>query len=259
MAIRAWLVALLLSLWAVSTAAEDRAITIVYGANYPPFAWGDERNAQGIQRDFVQRVLGDRLGYRVVHEMYPWRRAQRMVQDGERDGFFTVPTPERATFTVASALPFYETQFVMHTARDNPKLALLRQVRSLQDLEALPELRHIHMQGSGWHEEALKRMKRVERVTDAAKVPRMLTEGRVDVYIEQAELLLPQARDVGVADRIVSLRDQPLRRMGWHLFIGKQSRHVGKMARIDEELARLKASGELERIRQEVFRLHGVE
>lgn len=250
---------LLLCACAASLAGEREAITIVYGAHYAPFAMGDEHLARGIQRDFVQRVLGDRLGLQVVHETYPWKRAQRMVQDGERDGFFTVPTEERAAYTVASAIPFYETHFVMHTARDNPQLARLRQVLTLDDLAALPELRHIHMHGSGWHEAALKGMKRVQPIVDATRVPQMLVQGRADLYIEQTEMLRYQARQLGVADRIVSLQETSLRKLGWHLFLSKSSRHVGKMAAINEELARLKASGELERIRKEVFALHGVE
>jgi polar amino acid transport system substrate-binding protein len=250
------LLALLLIGWAAK--AEPEPITIVYGDSYKPFAWGSGLDARGIQRDFVQRVLVERMGLRVVHEVLPWRRAQNYVRDGERDGFFTVPTEERAQYTSATAASFYETHFVMHTAKRNPQVMALRRVRTLQDLEGLPELRHIHMLGSGWHETALKFMPNVTQAVDAARIPSMLVRMRADLYIEQLEMFRFQAQEVGLLEEIVSFPDLPLRKVGWHLFFGKKSKHLHLLPRIDDELRQMQASGELQRLKVELFQRHGI-
>jgi polar amino acid transport system substrate-binding protein len=65
--------------------AED-TIMIVYGSQYKPFAWGgDDLVAYGIQRDFVEEILGKRMGLKVKHEAYPWQRCQVLVKDGQKD------------------------------------------------------------------------------------------------------------------------------------------------------------------------------
>ncbi len=247
----------LLTLALPAVAGTDE-ITIVYGEAYKPFAWGKGLEARGVQRDFVQRILVDKLGLKVRHEVLPWRRAQNYVRDGERDGFFTVPTDERATYTDATALPFYETAFVMHTARQSPHVEALRNVHAVQDLEALPELRHIHMLGSGWHEAALKNMRSVERAIDASRIPGMLVSQRADVYMEQLEMFRFQAEEQGLLGQIVSFPETPLRKVGWHLFIGKKSKHRDLLHRINEVLRQMQASGELDRLKREIFLSNGI-
>ena len=253
---KVWVVMLALALAAGRCAAEE--ITIVYGDAYKPFSWGSGFDAKGVQRDFVQRILVDKLGLQVRHEVLPWRRAQIYVRNGERDGFFTVSTQERLSYTEATTLPFYETSFVMHTARSNPRARTLQSVKSLQDLKALPELRHIHMLGSGWHEAALKGLPHVAQATDASRIPAMLAQQRADVYIEQAEMFRFQAEEQGLLGQIVSFSDAPMHRVSWHLFFGKNSPHRDLLPRINELLRKLKASGELDRIKREVFERNGI-
>jgi ABC-type amino acid transport substrate-binding protein len=242
----------------VTLRGAAQEITIVYGDAYKPFAWGVGLDAKGVQRDFVQRILVDKMGLKVKHEVLPRRRAQTYVRDGERDGFFTVPTDERASYTEATALPFYETNFVMHAARSNPRAAALRNVKSLQDLKAMREMRHIHMLGSGWHMEALQGLPQVEQATDASRIPAMLVNLRADVYIEQLEMFRFQAAEQGLSEQIISFPEVPLRRMGWHLFLGKKSPHRHLLPKINEVLRQMKATGELDRVKREIFERHGI-
>lgn len=100
-----------------STCIAQKTITIIYGSDYKPFAWGEEGVPLGVQRDFVEEILAVRLGINVIHETCPWARCQVLVEQGVKDGFFTVPTAQRATYTITSKLPFYETHFVMHSSK----------------------------------------------------------------------------------------------------------------------------------------------
>lgn len=239
-------------LFGFNSFAED-GITITYGADYKPFAWGEEGVPFGVQKDFVEEVLGKRLGIKVTHEACPWARCQDWVREGKKDGFFTVPTPDRATYTTASSLPFYETHFVMHTSKNNPNIEQLKTVKSIKDLEKMQNLNHIYMLASGWHINALKNMKIISTVTDASNIPMMLKLLRADVYIEQAEMFRYQAKKAGVLDDLLTLNEPSIRKLGWHLFIGEKSKNQYLLPKINEMLETLRASGELEKIKQEIF------
>lgn len=244
---------------AAKKTGRDDAIIITFGNGYKPFAWGEGTAVKGVQVDFVKEILQERLGLAVVAEGCPWKRCQRLVRRGKKDGFFTVPTKEREEYTQKSGVPFYETHFLMHVRVDNPLVEDLRRVRSLDDLEHMPRIRHIYMHGSGWHENALKKMKKITTVPDASVIPRMLVLDRADVYIEQDEMFWYQAKEQGVADKLLSIEEPVIRTVGWHLFISKESEHVSIMGKVDKTLEDLKASGELDEIKHELCLKYGIE
>ncbi len=254
------LTAVLLIISISSYCSDQDTITIVYGSQYKPFSWGGEDLvAHGIQRDFVEEILVKRMGLKVKHEAYPWKRCQLLVKSGEKDGFFTVPTKERKEYTIMCSIPFYKTRFVMHTGRNNPNIERLKTVTSISDLEKMPDLKHIHMRGSGWHIENLKRMKHVDEITDATKIPLLLKLLRYDVYIEQEEMFRYQAKELGVLQDIVTFEKPVMNVVGWHIFLGMNSRHRSIMPQINSMLLKMQESGELEKIKHEIFRKNGVE
>lgn len=119
-------------------------------------------------------------------------------------------------------------------------------------------LRHVHMLGSGWHEAALKDMRRVERVIDAARIPQMLAMQRADVYIEQLEMFRFQAQEQGLLNEVISFPEISMRKVGWHLFFSKKSKHRGLLPKIDEVRHQMKASGELEQVKRDIFQRNGI-
>ncbi|MDX1452570.1 MAG: transporter substrate-binding domain-containing protein [Oleiphilaceae bacterium] len=231
----------------------ETPLTITYGDSYIPFAWGSNDQVRGVQVDFVEEIIAKRLGVPVKHEGCPWKRCQLLVKDGKRDGFFTVPTQARSEYTRASELPFYKTRFLMHTAKNNPLREQLASIQSLKDLQPLTTIRHIHMLGSGWQENALKNMRRVQTIPDAAMIPYMLVKQRADLYVEQKEMFQYQAQMAGLENEVHTFESPVIRTLGWHLFIGHKSPHQPLMARIDTLLKALQESGELEALRKEIF------
>lgn len=236
----------------------DEPLSIAYGADYRPFAWEQDGKPVGVQKDFVDKILVEKMGLNVHHVSCPWKRCQKLVRDGAVDAFFTVPTPERAEYTIATEVAFYNTHFVMHTGKNNPFLEMLQTVKSISDLEALREIRHIHMLGSGWHERALRNMKRVSQINDGARIPLMLAYERADLYIEQLEMFRHQAKQLGVVDRLITIEEPSIRKLGWHLFIAKSSEYVSLVSMIDKELTFLKESGHLQKIKLELFAKYGI-
>jgi len=198
------------------------------------------------------------MGLKVSHHPCPWKRCQKMVELGLKDGFFTVPTPARANYTSKSIVPFYKTFFMMHTSKNNPNLEKLKAIRSIKELESMPDIRHVHMFGSGWHEKALRGMPTVMTVGDSSLIPNYLVRGRADVYIEQSELFRYQVKAKGISDKILTLKEHPIQELGWHIFIGKESKHRTLIPEINKVLMALKASGELDQIKLVLFEKYGI-
>ncbi len=236
----------------------EETLSVTYGADYKPFAWGDNTVAFGIQKQFVEEVLVKRLGINVIHEACPWARCQALVKAGQKDAFFTVPTIERADYTEKTTLPFYSTRFVMHTSKHNPHIDRLNQIKRLEDLEAMPEIRHIYMLGSGWHDQALKNMQDISRIRDATKIPLLLTLNRADLYIEQAEMFRYQTKELGLQDKLLTFESPVIETLNWHLFIGKKSSKLSLLSNINQALTEMEESGELETIKQSLFKQFGV-
>lgn len=238
--------------------ADETEIVIGFGEAYKPFAWNDHGLSAGIQADFVEEVLVNQLGIKIVRLACPWRRCQQLVQAGEIDGFFTVPTAEREAYTEKTAVPFYHTNFVMHTAKSNRNLPAFKSAQNLSDIEMLNYVVHVNMRGSGWHNQALRNVKHRTEVQDALMIPKMLVQGRADLYIEQAEMFRYQAKELGLLDDIITISEPVIYRMPWHLFLSKQSPHVTQLNKINQRLQELQQSGELENIRLRIFTKHGV-
>ncbi|WP_164084745.1 substrate-binding periplasmic protein [Alteromonas flava] len=244
---------LCLYLIALPNSVASQIITIAYGDAYKPFAYAGDREAEGIQVDFVEELLVTRLGLTVQHVSCPWKRCQRMVSEGTLDGFFTVPTSERESYTQESEIPFYTTDFVIHVAQKSPVIEQLRKVTFVPELLAMQELRHVFMRGSGWHEEMLKTAQNVTRVADASVIPMMLIQNRADLYIEQAEMFQFQAAQLGLDEQLLTLPRPIIQRVNWHLFISNKSSNITLLPRLNALLATLKESGELEQLQREIF------
>lgn len=228
-------------------------ITIVYGEGYAPFAFSENDNAVGIQKDFVEEILVKRLKLNVKHEICPWRRCQSLVKDGRRDGFFTVSTPERLKYTDKNTVPFYQTSFLLHTQKNNPFLESLKNIKSLKELKSIESLKHVHMLGSGWHEHNLKGFKNITTLKDTQDIPLFLSKGRADIYIEQDKVFKYQLAAQGLQNKLVTLNDPVIEKLGWHLFIGKHSKHRDIIQKVDTLLLSLRDSGELEKIKEKIF------
>lgn len=242
----------------VATVHAGQPLTVVYGDAYKPFAWERDGEIVGVQPDFVHAILVEEMGLNVVNEPCPWKRCQRQVKLGQRDAFFTVPTDERATYTVRTRRPFYTTRFVLHTGKDNPFIERLKSVSSIEELSSMKTLRHVYMLGSGWHETHLSGLARVKTAQNSSSIPLILARNWADVYVEQRELFRFQARAAGVEDELVSLDQNALRTLGWHLFIGETSEHADLIPKIDAVLRELADSGELERIKARIFARYGM-
>ncbi|MCP4023872.1 MAG: transporter substrate-binding domain-containing protein, partial [Desulfobacteraceae bacterium] len=86
-------------------AFAQKPIKIVYFENFAPFSWKENNQMHGILIDVLTEAIQERIKIGLLHEGYPWARAQSMVRTGKADAFVTVPTPERRAYTEISSEP----------------------------------------------------------------------------------------------------------------------------------------------------------
>jgi polar amino acid transport system substrate-binding protein len=230
----------------VSAFAEE-TIRFVYFNDYAPFGWQENGAMRGLYIDIVNEVFNNRLGIPVEHQGYPWKRAQKMVMDGVADGFCTVITPERLSFSDATQHSIIDVDFKMFVPANSSKLELLRQIFSISRLKGF---KLVDYAGSGWADEHLaKAGLDVYWLPRNEQIWRYLLAGRADLTVNNEWTTRYSLKKEGYQDQFVEL-PQPMapEPSSFHIFIGKKSSFLPLLNQVDESLKRMKADGTLQRI-----------
>ncbi len=227
---------------------------LVYAESYQPYSWkSDEGKIQGVEVDFVSEILANKMGISIRHEIYPWARAQSLVRQGHADAFVTIPNDSRREYSQESDTPFFISNFLIYTGMSNPKKAMLQQIKTLPELIKRPELIHGQILGAGWHISHLKEAKNVQKFSTSLQILQMLDKNRIDVYIEQAPLILYQIKELDFDGRISEI-DNVMDKTNWHICIGKKSSYFKILPKLNALLASMESDGSLQRLRKKIFK-----
>ncbi len=227
-------------------AGAGESMRIAYFEDFPPFSWRNRnRQMEGVFIDVLNEVLGRRMNIPVLHEGFPWARAQQMVRDGLADAFCTVPTEERRSYTQPASEPVVTATFTMFAPRHGGALERLKEVNRLADLK--PFLIG-HYLGSGWAHQKLQGM-RVDWAPDLDLALQKLARGRDDVLIDVAEVLRSRVRQLGLDTELAEL-PQVLDSQPFSLCIRKGSPYEAVLPDFDRIMRQAREDG----IVKEVYR-----
>lgn len=235
-------------LWLTVSAAEAQTRLRIAYPPFPPFHWMDEgKGMSGFFYEILTEALEKRMGLTVVWTAYPWIRCQENLKTGTDDAVITVPTPERAAYTVTHRDPFYRKPLHLFTYAGHPKLARLGKVRKIADLRK-GGFSVITYSGNGWHKNNIEALGiKTHEVAYLENVWRMLAEKRGDTVIEWPPGAWPDIRRIGASDRIVDT-GITLAAMPFHLLIRKDYPRVNILAGFNGTIGRMKADGSMNRI-----------
>ncbi len=222
-------------------------LLFVYYSDYAPFGWEENGKMHGIYIDIVNEVFANRLGIPVEHRGYPWVRAQLMVKDGDADGFCTVITPERLSYSHASKEPIIKVDFKLFTPGNNPKLDQLKKVKSISELQGF---RLVDYLGSGWAQQNLAQADLdVYWLTTNDQIWQYLLVGRADATVKNEWTTRYILKKLGYDDRIIEL-PHPMNRepIAFNIFIGKKSPFSRYINQVDEAIKQLRKDGTLNKI-----------
>ncbi len=237
-------------------AAPLGTVRICDDANeWPPYTFSERRNGQatgglsGYSVELVRLIL-QRRGISHAIELLPWKRCLLEVKDGTRYQMLlnASATPLREREYLLS-LPYHQTHsYVFFDRKRYPQGVNLKSVEDLQRYQ-LGGIR-------GYAYPMLSDAQRdtMLRTGSYPSLVRMLQLGRVEMLVEDYEAIrglermgaLPSLDATGIA--ALPLPGVPP--LQYHMMFSRDTRGAALQQLVNEELARLQQSGELQRLQQ---------
>jgi polar amino acid transport system substrate-binding protein len=187
------------------------------------------------------------MGVPLAFGMFPWARAQVLVEAGQQDAICTLVTPARLDYAVCSHESVVSLPNRLFVRADNPLLPRLREVRSVAALRDIHPLVLGYI-GNDWVRQTFAGM-RVDISGDFDSAVRKLAAGRGDVLVDDA-YSVRRALDKLDGGKGVLMLDTNFAMTDYHLLIGKHSAYAGVMDAFDGHLSRFKKEDEYRRILQ---------
>lgn len=237
---------LAVSVLAAPAMAEEPPINICYPDFWPFFHRQEDGQVTGFFHDIVTEAL-NRMDMQATWTAYPWPRCQHAVQTGESDAMVTFPSVKRLRYSKTHPDPFYEKKLTIFTYAHHPRLAQIRDIKTIDDIRKL-NLTVITYAGNGWNDKNIEA--RGIRTYDTAilkNVWRMLANKRGDIVIEWPGGAWPDIRATGMEDDVVQT-EVTLDAMPFHLMIGRNSPYADRLPRFNEIILDMKKDGSLDRI-----------
>lgn len=214
-----------------------RDLVFVGGEAYPPLCYSENGSVVGIEIDLMNE-LARRTGIVVRSQALPWARAQSEVASGEADAFITIVTADRERFAVMSPDVWFDIHLVAVTAKDNPRLTVLRSIRTVEDTLPFPQVNYV---GTSLADSLLARAE-VTYLNSADAIFQFLLLHRADLFLDTDVVLSYNAARQGVAGRLEILppvfEDTPFR-----LWISKKSPFAAEMPRFNRAIQAMRDDG----------------
>ncbi len=226
-----------------------------------PFKWADDEDgkpmiyrdasgkAKGIFYDVVSEVFR-RMNVPLQCRLYPWSRAQKIVEDGEADGMVTVYTKARQRFSKATD-PIVTVGEHILVNRNNPKIKEILNIRSIKDIKRYIVAETI---GSGWTKEHLKGTKIIWVPTPQSAVS-MIILRRVDIYMMSYYGSLNFIKEqiykkgpLGNKLKDIVISPYPLAKIEYRLLIRKDSPYVDIIDLFNKTLSQMHKDGTYKKI-----------
>lgn len=241
---RRWCRVLLLGLCvgALTAQAQPREWLVV-GTPFPQiFEQGDDGDVHGLAPAILRQIAAQ-LGAELRFELYPWTRAQRMVELGQAD-ILVGPyrTAEREARFAFAAAPFYQDRIVFYVRGD-------KRTTWNGDYASLGNRRLAVVRGwiYGSRFEARRADLHPVAVETVRNGLRMLDAGRIDLLASNQRNTVPLLQALGLRGRIVELAPLIDVQRGYFAF-PRGPGHDPLRQRFDQAFAALVASGELARL-----------
>ncbi len=226
-------------------AGQKRPFKWVDDEDYNPFIYkGVDGKPAGFYKDLLVEIFR-RMDVPLQCEVYPWKRAQKYVEEGIGDGMITSLTKTRAVLFTATDPVFMNSERVF-ARKDNPRI---NEIMAVDSIEGLKSFKIVETIGSGWAEEHFKELNIAWAPTYTSAL-NMLVNGRVDGYIlgyypgmaDIVDRINSKVRYSEKFKKIVVSRNS-LVEIPFSLLIRKNSEYVNIIPRFNNILKQLKKDG----------------
>ncbi len=224
---------------------SNAEILFVYYEDYAPFSWLDNGKMRGLYIDVINEVFTENMGLKVTHRGYPWKRAQKMVKDGNADGFCTVMSVECLNYCNVVQESIVSAKLKLYTAKNNPNLETLKSIKSLKNFK---NYTFTEYRGNDWVLENLKDFK-IHWLDTNDQIWKFLNLGRADLALKNDWTSRYNLKKYGYGDKIVELPHIIFEEnLDFHIFLSKSSEYFNLIPQVNKILKKIKQNGALERI-----------
>ncbi|NLI82032.1 MAG: amino acid ABC transporter substrate-binding protein [Deltaproteobacteria bacterium] len=229
------------------SSAERETLKYVF-THYPPANYrSHDGEYRGFLVDIVREAITKRLGIPLSIAIFPWKRCQMLVEEGEADMLTTIPTPERSVFTVTPQRPIWVKEWRIHTYEGHPQRQSFDAMSSIGDLKS-HGVTVISYIGNGWSKTHLEDAGiRIFNATMVDGMYRMLAAKRGDILLEDGILAAPALKHLGLEDKVVPTQGV-VATSDFHMLIGKRSPFAGIVPRLETVIKEMWEDGSIERI-----------
>ncbi len=216
-------------------------------SDWAPMSYVEKGKLRGLYSEILKLVLEQKMGFKLIPEAVPWKRAQLMVKRGKADLLLTIATPERLAYAIRSESPFYEMPLTLFTASTHPKLLEISKIRSAQDIKNL-NLTAVTNRGNGWHQNNIEKFGvKTELVATEKEALHFVHKGRADIIIDALipTLYLLEKENLKRDIAATSVTFGPLK---FYLLMSKKSKYIHLMPQINTVFEHLQRSGKIDAI-----------
>jgi len=179
--------------------AAARTLRVNYFDAFPPFSYRlPDGQLAGILVDALNTLIGRIPGLSLVHQGYPWGRAQELVKAGEAHALCTVPTDARREFLIFGREEVLEIDVHVFYAADHSRRDDIAAIRSVNDLKGFSQVDYI---GNGFAERVFKELPIIWVPTLEAGLMRVAW-ARADVIVASPLVAQFEMRRLGIAGRV---------------------------------------------------------
>jgi len=243
-----------------SEGVAQHKLLVVGDNSFPPFAFEEDRESKGIDLE-VFGLVAERLGIEYEIKLFPWTRALKLVETGEADALLSAAyssdresfinyTPEQRANGVEGTVPrsyLHITDGVLMVR------TLLKDVFTFESVEQVARDGYrvgvnqgyrysVEVDNADWD--------RISHVREEDSLEALLN-GEIDVFLAYKNIGLTVRDELGLQDKISIVEGPPPFQNYLFFVISKNSDYpeVGNLQqRIDEELVKIHASGEYDKI-----------
>lgn len=237
------------SLAAPRIARAATTLRFVATGAFPPYNMrSEDGQIIGIYADMLN-AIGKATNLTIDYRPYPWVRAQKMVEDGEADGFVTIPNDARRKYVRFTNAPLVTADSpLLVTLKGSETANALKAAKSLEDLK---KFRIGDYRGNSYGEGIHKEWTEKQIVTDIPSVLKILNGGRIDYTIQIKEIVQYYAKAEGLTGKLDYTPLEFLAQNIQYFHIGLRLSLPGVaelMGEIEKEQERLRADGALTKI-----------
>lgn len=231
---------------------NDRNATIIigYAENWAPYSYiASDGSPQGILVELMNRILHDKLGLNVSHQIIPWKQAQVLTQTGVYDAIITNPTPERLKTMLASE-ELYHLEWRLFISKSHHAF---NEIQSMEDPLSNPLFNYLSVLGDQTTESFYqKNHLNFEVVKSVQEAVNMLNSGRSPLFLHSKLTTLYALYHFSLHDKI-GMHTKSYSIVPFHILISKKSHYQEKLLpAVNQVIRSLKNSNELGKMIDEI-------